>query len=88
MHQRPCSKHFPCLKSLNLYDNVMRQAFYYQYLINTKTESKRESHLFKVSGPGHSETKIWTEISGHEPCAPQSRVHLLLLGKEELGCRV
>ena len=66
----------------------MRQAFYYQYLINTKTESKRESHLFKVSGPGHGETKIWTEISGHEPCVPQSRVHLLLLGKEELGCRV
>lgn len=88
MHQRPCFKHFPCLKSFNLYDNVMRQAFYYLYLINNKTESKRESHLFKVSGPGHDETKIWAETSGHEPCAPLSMVHLLLLGREEWGAEV
>lgn len=44
--------------------------------------------MFKVSGPGHDGTKIWAEISGHEPRAPLSMVHLLLLGREEWGAEV
>lgn len=60
----------------------MRQSFYYPYFIDNGTETKKESHLFNVSGLVHDETEIWTEVSDHDPCATLSTVHQLLIFRE------
>ena len=76
-------KHFPCLKSFNLYNNSMRQFFYDPYFTGNETVTKRENHLFKVSELAQDESEIWTEVSARDPCAAPPAVYLLLIFGEE-----